>query len=166
MSIRKFIQACSLSLATILLSVVETPHKSVDAGEIPLTNKLVVLPSHHDFATTSERIESSVSSNGMFVLAKASASAGAAKRGVRIPGDAVFLVFRNDFAVRMLGVSVAAGIEAPIPIHVYEVPGGAASIAYRRPSSVFQPYGDKALNEMAEELDEIFDRIVTHAARE
>jgi len=99
----------------------------------------------------------------MLIVAQASASAGAAKRGVRIPGDAVVMVFRNDFAVRMLRADVAAGLEAPIPIHVYETPNGKAALAYRRPSTVFRPYRSKPLDAMAKELDAIFAKIVADA---
>lgn len=119
----------------------------------------------HDFKTLVGRLEAAVTANGMIQLSKASASAGAAARGVTIPGDAVVFVFRNDFAVRMLRANVAAGIEAPIPIHVFETPENRASVAYVRPTALFKPYGNGDLDRMAGELDEIFHRIVTTAAQ-
>lgn len=56
----------------------------------------------------------------MTVVARASASRGAASRGVTIPGNAVVEVFRNDYAVRMLNESVAAGYEAPLRFYPVE----------------------------------------------
>lgn len=40
------------------------------------------------------------------LVAQASASRGAAARGVKIRGNLVLMVFRNDYAVRMLAASV------------------------------------------------------------
>jgi len=74
------------------------------------------------------------------------------------------MVFRNDFAVRMLKASVPAGIEAPLRIYVTENPDGSASLTYREPSAVFAPYGSPALDEIAKELDAVFRNIVRDAA--
>jgi uncharacterized protein (DUF302 family) len=111
-------------------------------------------------------VEAAVKANGMFVVTRASASKGAAGRGLTIPGNMVLGVYRNDFAVRMLEVSLAAGIEAPIRFYVTENADGSASLAYRAPSAVFAPYeeGGKALAALAGELDEIFAAIAAEAA--
>ena len=119
----------------------------------------------HDFATLVQRVESAVKANGMFVVNRASASKGAAGRGITIPGNMVLGVYRNDFAVRMLEASVPAGIEAPIRFYATENADGAASLAYRTPSAVFAPYpdGGGALADLASELDAIFAAIFADA---
>jgi len=119
----------------------------------------------HDFETLVQRVESAVKANGLFVVTRASASKGAASRGLTIPGNMVLGVYRNDFAVRMLEASVAAGIEAPIRFYVTENGDGSASLAYRTPSAVFAPYDDggDALSELAKELDAIFAAIAEAA---
>lgn len=119
--------------------------------------------SPHGFEQQAQRLESAVTANGMAVVAKASASAGAAARGVEIPGNLVVMVFRNDYAVRMLAAGVASGIEAPLRIYVTESPDGKVTVTYRKPSAVFKPYGSEALDKMALELDVTFDRIVRDA---
>ncbi len=124
---------------------------------------IISLASPYDFETLQTRLEESATKNDMLVVAKASASAGAEKRGVRIPGDAVTMIFRNDYAVRMLQAEPAAGLEAPIPIHVFATPNGKAALAYRRPSAVFQPYRSQKLDAMAKELDKVFAKIVADA---
>lgn len=48
------------------------------------------------------RLEKSIADNGMGLVTQASASRAAAARGVKIPGNAVLMVFRNDYAVCML----------------------------------------------------------------
>lgn len=144
----------------ILTAVVATTVDARAGGDPP---GLVTVATRHDFKSLVERLEAAVKDNKMLVVARASASAGAAGRGVTIPGDAVLLVFRNDFAVRMLGARVSAGIEAPIPIHVFETGVGTASIGYRLPSTIFKPYGEPELDRMASELDVVFGQIVKAA---
>jgi uncharacterized protein (DUF302 family) len=96
----------------------------------------------------------------MAVVTKACASCGAARRGVTIPGNIVFGVYRNDFAVRMLEASIPAGIEAPIRFYITENADDTASLTYQMPSAVFAPYGSADLDAMAEEMDPIWQQIV------
>lgn len=124
------------------------------------------IPSKHSFQTLTARVETAVSGEKMGLVATASASAGAAGRGVRIPGNAVLMVFRNDYAVRMLKASVSAGIEAPLRLYITENADGTASLSYRTPSAVFAPYQNQQLDAMARELDPIFERIVKAAVAE
>lgn len=118
----------------------------------------------HRFDVLVERLEQAIEKHQMSLVAMASASRGAAARGVKIAGNAVLMVFRNDFAVRMLEANVRAGIEAPLRIYVTENADGSAGMHYRAPSAVFAPYGASKLDEMARELDAIFARIVSDAA--
>jgi uncharacterized protein (DUF302 family) len=132
-----------------------------DAGPLPGT---VTIKTQLGFDTLVSRVEKAVAANKMGLVAQASASRGAASRGVKIPGNAVLMVFRNDYAVRMLKASVPAGIEAPLRLYVTENSDGTASIIYRLPSAVFAPYGSSELDRMAKELDVIFRNIVRDAA--
>ncbi|MBI4988849.1 MAG: DUF302 domain-containing protein [Rhodocyclales bacterium] len=118
----------------------------------------------HGFDAAVQRTEQAIAANGMGLVASASASRGAAARGVKIPGNMVLMVFRNDYAVRMLAASVPAGIEAPLRLYLTEAPDGTTTIRYSRPSAVFAPYGNAALDAMAKELDPVFDKIVHDAA--
>ena len=131
------------------------------AGPLPGT---VTIKTLLGFDALVGRVEKAVAANKMGLVAQASASRGAAARGVKIPGNAVLMVFRNDYAVRMLSASVPAGIEAPLRLYVTENPDGTASLTYRMPNAVFAPYGSPALDEMAKELDVIFQGIVRDAA--
>lgn len=121
------------------------------------------IPTTHSFDVLVNRVEKVVADHKMGLVAQASASRGAAARGVKIPGNAVLMVFRNDYAVRMLQVSVPAGIEAPLRIYITENSDGTASLTYRMPSAVFAPYRNRVLDEMAKELDVIFQDIVRDA---
>lgn len=147
-----------LILATLLLA-----GTAAAAADAPYPGTRTVA-SKHGFDELVSRVEAAVSDHKMGLVAQASASRGAAARGVRIPGNAVLMVFRNDYAVRMLQASVPAGIEAPLRIYVTENADGKASITYRTPSAVFAPYRSDKLDAMASELDPIFERIVRDAA--
>ncbi len=138
------------------------------------------LPSPHGFEALIAKLEAAVAAHkmamvakasasqgaaarGVKVVAKASASQGAAARGVKIPGNAVIMVFRNDYAVRMLEASVPAGIEAPLRFYVTENADGKTSLTWRAPSATFAPYGSAPLDEMARELDPVFAAIARDA---
>jgi uncharacterized protein (DUF302 family) len=123
-----------------------------------------LVPTAHTFDVLLARVERAVERHGLAVVAKASASRGAAARGIRIPGNAVVMVFRNDYAVRMLEASVAAGIEAPLRLYLTENADGTATLSYRRPSAVFRSYGHPELDRLANELDDLFGRIARDAA--
>ena len=125
---------------------------------------ILTVASPHTFEATLARLEKAIEANKMGLVAQASASRGAAARGVKIPGNAVLMVFRNDYAVRMLSASIPAGIEAPLRVYVTEDGSGSTSIAWRTATSVFSPYGNADLSAMARELDPILERIVRDAA--
>jgi uncharacterized protein (DUF302 family) len=112
------------------------------------------------FTQLQEQLTKAVEANQMIVVTKAGASCGAAQRGVTIPGNMVLGVYRNDFAVRMLEASVPAGIEAPIRFYIAENADGSASLSYQLPSAVFAPYGSADLDAMAQELDQIWHKII------
>lgn len=122
-----------------------------------------VIATPHDFQTLWNRLEQAIKDNKMGLVGRASASMGASRRGVTIPGNAVFGVYRNDFAVRMLAASVPAGIEAPLRFYITENADGTATLVYRTPSAVFAPYGSAELDVMAQELDVIFKNIADAA---
>lgn len=156
---KKFIAAAAIFAAAFPLSV--TAAQGADGRALEAISSVA---SPHAFPVILERLERSISSNGMGLVARASASAGAAARGVKIPGNAVLMVFRNDYAVRMLDASVPAGIEAPLRIYVTEEADGSTRVAYRPPSAVFRPYGVPALDALAGELDPVFRKIIEEAA--
>ncbi len=122
-----------------------------------------VFETDHGFKQLWNRLEAAVKANRMGIVGRASASSGAAAQGHKIPGNAVIMVFRNDYARRMLKASVPAGIEAPLRFYVTENADAGATLSYRTPSSVFAPYGIAELDAMARELDTIFAAIAAQA---
>lgn len=145
----------------LLLCALWTPSSAQAQTPLPPTQ---TFSTKYSFDVLVTRVEKAVANHKMGLVAQASASRGAAARGVKIPGNAVLMVFRNDYAVRMLKASVPAGIEAPLRIYITENSDRTASLTYRMPSAVFAPYSSPVLNEMAKELDVIFQNIVRDAS--
>lgn len=123
----------------------------------------IVIRTGQPFAAFVERLRSSIDEHGMGIVAEACATCGAAKIGVTIPGNRVIMIYRPDFAVRMLEASEAAGIEAPLRLYVTENEDGSANLTYRQPSHVFAPYETPELDSIARELDGIVANVVATA---
>ena len=143
---------------TILISLAAAAH---DATPFPGTH---VIKTGHSYQAMVKKLPDAVAKNKMGVVAKASATLGAKKIGVTIPGNMVVMVFHPKFAVRMLDASIPAGIEAPLRFYITENADGTTTLTYREPSSVFAPYDSAELNKMAKELDVIFARIAADAS--
>lgn len=114
-------------------------------------------------------VKSATTENGMGIVTEAGPTEAAKGRGVTIPGNRVIGVFNNVYAVRILELSEAAMIEAPIRMYVTENPDGTATLSYKLPSHVFSPYVDDAgadLEVAAAELDEKFAAIAAAAIKE
>ena len=154
----RILRNAGLAIALVAVQMVAIAAES--AGPLPGT---VTVKTRHGFDALVSRVEKATADNKMGLVAQASASRGAAARSVKIPGNTILMVFRNDYAVRMLNASVPAGFEAPLRIYVTENPDGTASLTYRTPSAIFAPYASPALDEMAKELDVIFQNIVRDA---
>ena len=128
----------------------------------------IVHATDKNFKKLNSDLNAAIKKNKMGRVTQASASAGAKGRGITIPGNRIIGVYRNDFAVRMLEASVAAGIEAPIRFYVVEKADGTTALSYKTPTTVFSPYFDEggdALKAMASELDVIFTAIAADALK-
>lgn len=111
-------------------------------------------------------LKQAIKAEGLIVVTQAGPTKAAAARGITIPGNRVVGVFNNDYAVRVLALSTAAMIEAPIRFYVTESMTGHATLSYKTPSHVFTPYlseGGSGLVQIARELDQRFALIATAA---
>ena len=148
----------------MLMALAAAPLEALEAGDFP-TPGYHVIDTAHGFGALVKRLNAAITGNGMFAVTRASASAGAAGRGLAIPGNMIIGVYRNDFALRMLEASIPAGIEAPLIFYVTENSDGTATLSYRAPSATFAPYGSAALDKMAAELDTLFAKIAADAIK-
>lgn len=124
----------------------------------------IILKTTFSYQALIKRVDQAVKKNKMGLVTRASATVGA-KRVLKktIPGNMVIGVYHPRFAVRMLEASIPAGIEAPLRFYITENTDNTASLRYRKPSSVFAPYGSAQLDVMAKELDSLFAKIAQDA---
>lgn len=153
----------TIKAAAVLVTALAIQASLPATAQVP--DGTVSIRTAHSFAALVARLEESVARHKLGIVVSASASKAAAGRGITIPGNAVIMVFRNDYAVRMLEASVPAGIEAPLRFYVTEERDGRASLTWRRPSAVFAPYRSAKLDELSRELDPVFEAIAGDAVR-
>ncbi|MHA6265072.1 DUF302 domain-containing protein [Arenibacterium sp. CAU 1754] len=142
------------------------PGGPVLADQLAARDGWVVIPTTKTHGDLIDAVISATRANKMGVVTQAGPTQSAANRGITIPGNRVIGVFNNDFAVKILNLSPAAMIEAPVRLYVTENPDGTATLSYKTPSFVFAPYTDEggdALMALAAQLDDRFAAIA-HAA--
>lgn len=157
-------RAPALALALALLAA---PAAAQDVADIAPRPGWSVTPTSHGFDTLVERTRAAVGAEGLAVVTQAGPTGAAAARGIEIPGNRVIGAFNNAYAVRILRLSTAAMIEAPLRLYVTENADGTASLSYVLPSETFAPYtedGGEPLAEAAAELDAVFAAIAERAA--
>lgn len=149
-----------VALFTLLTANVAMP---ADMAERP---GWAVHPTSLSYSELSERMAPAIKAEGMGLVTRAGPTGAAKARGIVIPGNRVYGIFNNKFAVRTLETSTAAMIEAPVRMYVTENADGTATLSYKTPSLVFAPYFDEGgteLRAIAAELDDIFARIAERA---
>lgn len=128
----------------------------------------VTLDSDKPYTELIAAVKAAAKANGMGVVTQAGPTGAAKNRGITIPGNRVIGIFNNKYAVRILELSTAAMIEAPIRIYVTEEPDGSGFLSYKTPSHVFGPYMDEGgadLVAASTELDGVFKAIAMEAFR-
>jgi uncharacterized protein (DUF302 family) len=136
------------------------------AGDLQPREGWRIVPTDLAYPDLIERLLEAVPEAGMGVVTQAGPTAAARDRGIEIPGNRVIGVFNNDVAVRLLALSTAAMIEAPIRFYVTEDAGGTATLSWKTPSFVLAPYSDEGgaeLEAISAELDAKFDAIAEAA---
>ncbi len=127
-----------------------------------------VLPTTKSYDQLIGDVKAAAKANKMGIVTQAGPTGAAAKRGVTIPGNRVIGIFNNLYAVRILGLSTAAMIEAPIRMYVTENADGTATLSYKTPTTVFTPYMAPDIADLAvaaSELDAIFATIADQASK-
>lgn len=149
-------------LAAILVFLSSFAH----GGEIAPRDGWVVIETEKTHSTLVKDLKQAVTSSGMGVVTQAGPTATARARGIVIPENRVIGVFNNDFAVKILALSTAAMIEAPVRFYVTETAQQTATLSYKKPSHVFAPYlaeGGPELARLASDLDVRFEQIAGKA---
>lgn len=139
---------------------------TLNAGPVTEREGWIVMQADMSYADLITAVKSATKANGMGVVTEAGPTKMAASRGITIPGNRVIGVFNNDFAVKVLALSTAAMIEAPIRFYVTQTEDGTGTLSYKTPSYVFAPYmaeGGTELANLATVLDQRFAEIAKAA---
>jgi uncharacterized protein (DUF302 family) len=150
----------------IFMALLVTPLLA-NAQSVAPRDGWVVYPTGYSYAQLVKRTRLAISEAPIGIVTQASATVGAKSQGIKIPGNIVLGVYRNDYARRMLAASVAAGIEAPIRLYITGNEDKSATLSYKTASTVFAPYmdeGGKELRDLANELDDVLLKISQKAA--
>lgn len=135
-------------------------------GDIAARPGWQVVETQMTHAVLLERLLAAVPTEQLAVVTQAGPTAAARARGIDIPENRVVGVFNNDLAVRILALSTAAMIEAPVRFYVTEDADGTGTLSWKEPSFVFAPYADEgsaALADIAQDLDRRFAAIAARA---
>lgn len=122
--------------------------------------------SEMSYSSLVDSVKAAAEASDLGIVTEAGPTQAAADRGVDIPGNRVIGLFNNDYAVTILHASTAAMIEAPIRMYVTEAPNGTATLSYKLPTSIYEPYmeeGSDALAEAAEALEADFESVAKEA---
>lgn len=128
-----------------------------------------VYPTDKTHAELVEATRAAIGKSSLAVVTQAGPTGAAANRGIDIPNNLVIGAFNNDYAVKILNLSTAAMIEAPVRFYVTENEDGAATLSYKKPSFVFAPYANEGgadLEALAADLDAVFSGIAETATAE
>jgi uncharacterized protein (DUF302 family) len=150
----------------IFIALLVTPLLA-NAQSVTPRDGWAVYPTNYSYGQLVKRTRSAISKAPIGIVTQASATVGAKSQGIKIPGNIVIGVYRNDYARRMLAASVAAGIEAPIRLYITENEDKSATLSYKTASAVFAPYmneGGQELRNLANELDGVLLKIAQKAA--
>ncbi len=149
----------------MIASVMAQP---VAADSVEPRDGWAVIRTDKSFDTLMTDLRDAVAFNGFAIVTQAGPTDAAKARGIEIPENRVVGVFNNIYAVRILNLSAAAMIEAPIRLYLTEEDDGTATLSYKTPSFVFAPYLDDAPDDLgaaATELDRAFQQIATEATK-
>jgi uncharacterized protein (DUF302 family) len=125
-----------------------------------------VVPTEMTFPALVAAVKDATRASGMNVVTEAGPTDAAAQQGVTLPGNRVIGVFHVGYAIRILPLSTAAMIEAPLRLYVTEESDGTATLSWKEPTFVFAPYFDEggdALKAAAAELDKVIGGIASKA---
>lgn len=137
-------------------------------GEFSAREGWQSLESPRNYESLLKSVKKATKASDLSVVSEAGPTKAAKERGIDILGNCVIGIFNNDFAVRVLKLSEAAMIEAPMRLYVTENEDGTANLSWKEPSFVISPYLDEGGEELAAigaELDTLFQAIGTSAVQ-
>lgn len=146
-----------LTLAIVLLG----------AGSLAWAQSLVRVDqvSNGGFDKTVKQLETALKARGLMVVAAIDHQNMMRMVGGSIKGSKTFEFGKPDMLKMVMPVELAAGLELPHKIYVYERADGKAVVSYYKPSTGFGAYGKDQLKMVGEMVDKMLDEIVAEATK-
>lgn len=121
--------------------------------------------SNKNFEATVKQVETALKSRGMMITATMDHQNMMRMVGGSIRGSKTFEFGKPDMLKMVMPVELAAGLELPHKIYVYERADGKAVVSYYKPSAGFSAYGKDQLRQVGEMLDKLLEEIVADATK-
>ena len=121
--------------------------------------------SNSGFEKTARQLEIALKSRGMMVVATIDHQNMMKMVGGSIKGSKTFEFGKPDMLKMVMPLYLAAGLEMPHKIYVYERADGTAVVSYYRPSGGFGAYGKDQLKMVGEMMDKVLDEIAGEATK-
>lgn len=150
--------------ATVVLGVVLALLGSVAlaGGEPP---NRVDRVSKSDFAETVKRVETTLKSKGMMIVATIDHQNMMRMVGVSIKGSKTIEFGKPDMGKMVIAPDPQAGLEMPGRIYVWQRADGTTVVSYYKTSPAFASYGKDNLKMAGEMMDKMLDEIVAQATK-
>jgi uncharacterized protein (DUF302 family) len=108
-----------------------------------------------------DRLKTAIAENGLKI-----AIGGCGKcsiKTIEVPEEntEIISVYRPDLSLKMMQAGAAAGGDVPLRFYVTQPPDGRARLTYHMPSHALSVFEAPKLKPIAEELDQVFDKIKT-----
>lgn len=121
--------------------------------------------SNSDYARTVQQVETALKGKGMMIVATIDHQNMMRMVGGSIRGSRTFEFGKPDMLKMVMPVDLAAGLELPHKIYVYERADGKAVVSYYKSSTGFGAYGKDQLKMVGEMVDKMLDEIVVEATK-
>lgn len=121
--------------------------------------------SNGGFDKTVKQLETALKARGLMVVAAIDHQNMMRMVGGSIKGSKTFEFGKPDMLKMVMPVELAAGLELPHKIYVYERADGKAVVSYYKPSTGFGAYGKDQLKMVGEMVDKMLDEIVAEATK-
>ncbi|MDR4483949.1 MAG: DUF302 domain-containing protein [Nitrospirales bacterium] len=141
----------------------ETMGMGGGGGMMAMPKDRAMAMSKYSFEDTVSRIKQTIESRQMMVVFTADHQAMLSMAGLNTKGMQGIEFFHPRYGKKIMQNDHRAGIEIPLRLVVMETPDGKAMLSFYKPSSTFAKY--KGLEEMARELDGVYDAIVAAVSR-
>ena len=121
--------------------------------------------SNSDFEETLKQLEAAIKGHGMMIVATIDHQNMMRMVGGSIKGSKTFEFGKPDMLKMVMPVELAAGLEMPHKVYVYERADGVGVVSYYKPSGGFSAYGKDQLKMVGEMMDKMFEEIIVDATK-